>query len=368
MFGFRNFRSSLELELHQNSHAFSKFRDIRRHVKAKSRAEREYLRLLKQAVRLLSLKDAQAKTATKAVETKQKVAKKSVKSKSKKKVQKSRSKTSKPATKPLNTSSRPIPAATDDPFKLKMKVKLKPLDLNALKKGASSRRKSATTPKPVAKVLDQLLNTTAEGVEFKTYFQKPKTPKSTKRRASAGQASTPVVPPAAKISKEDALTCPTCDKTFLAKSIFMRHLKTYKHGIYSSGTDPELSVSTPPAFIPHPTDKQLPHYNQVLQPTMEVGGREVPSAYHHCCCFFLRHSIFRSTNTSAIFATRSSCASRTWLSIEKRPVRPGLGPTEHPSASIAPSLNVPDFHHSFIPRRMASVSSSLCIDTLYFES
>ena len=47
--------------------------------------------------------------------------------------------------------------------------------------------------------------------------------------------------------------------------------------MYSAGidNDPNMAISTPPAFIPHPTDKPLPHYNQVIQPTIEVGGREV---------------------------------------------------------------------------------------------
>ena len=76
------------------------------------------------------------------------------------------------------------------------------------------------------------------------------------------------------------LTCPTCDKTFPAKSIFERHIKTYKHGRYEIYEQ----ATPPPSYIPSSSDEpQLPHLNPVLQPTIEVAGREVNKYECHLC-------------------------------------------------------------------------------------
>lgn len=85
-----------------------------------------------------------------------------------------------------------------------------------------------------------------------------------------------------KTSKRNSvqdLMCPTCDKTFPAKSIFERHIKSYKHGRYEIYEH----ATPPPSYIPSSGDEQLPHLNPVLQPTIELGGREVNKYECHLC-------------------------------------------------------------------------------------
>ena len=84
---------------------------------------------------------------------------------------------------------------------------------------------------------------------------------------------------------EESLTCPTCDKVFVAKSILERHLKKSKHGMFVEDKD----VTAPPPLISQALDKamaegrQLPHLNTVTQPKIEVGGREVNKYECHLC-------------------------------------------------------------------------------------
>jgi len=79
-------------------------------------------------------------------------------------------------------------------------------------------------------------------------------------------------------SSEQDMQCPTCDKVFLAKSIYDRHLKTSKHGPYQATEEPSTSEG---GFSPH--------MNAVLQPTIEVGGKEVAKYECHLCSqVFLR--------------------------------------------------------------------------------
>ncbi|CAB4060306.1 KRAB [Lepeophtheirus salmonis] len=67
------------------------------------------------------------------------------------------------------------------------------------------------------------------------------------------------------------LTCPTCDKVFIAYSIFQRHLKTSHHGNLRN-----VLQNRPP---PPPT----PHMNKILQPTIIVRGKETPKYECHLC-------------------------------------------------------------------------------------
>ena len=99
------------------------------------------------------------------------------------------------------------------------------------------------------------------------------------------------------------LTCPTCDKTFPAKSIFERHIKTYKHGRY----DIYEQATPPPSYIPSSSDEpQLPHLNPVLQPTIEVGGREVNKYECHLC-----NQVFLRVRDLAKHRERMMCTA--WL-------------------------------------------------------
>merc|ERR1719242_1132750 len=99
------------------------------------------------------------------------------------------------------------------------------------------------------------------------------------------------------------LTCPTCDKTFPAKSIFERHIKTYKHGRYEIYEQ----ATPPPSYIPSSKDDpQLPHLNPVLQPTIEVGGREVNKYECHLC-----NQVFLRVRDLAKHRERMMCTA--WL-------------------------------------------------------
>ncbi len=117
--------------------------------------------------------------------------------------------------------------------------------------------------------------------------------KNRKRKDQADNAT--VAPPPKRPKQETDFTCPTCDKTFparlvsviltillrcvqpsLSRSIYDRHLKTSKHGVFEE-------VSKPPAYLPVAGAPPLPHFNQVLQPTMEVGGKMVNKYECHLC-------------------------------------------------------------------------------------
>ena len=112
-----------------------------------------------------------------------------------------------------------------------------------------------------------------------------------KRKASSGgafkegQESSPAVKKAKVETIEESLTCPTCDKIFMAKSILERHMLKSKHGLHAVDKD----VMSPPPIISQALDKammegrQLPHLNPVAQPKIEVGGRTVNKYECHLC-------------------------------------------------------------------------------------
>ncbi len=110
----------------------------------------------------------------------------------------------------------------------------------------------------------------------------PGSPSKKAKSSSQGQSQGQSTP---KPTLEDKLTCPTCDKIFVAKSILERHLKKSKHGIFEKDKD----VMAPPPIVSQALDKafaegrQLPHLNQVLQPKIQVGGREVNKYECHLC-------------------------------------------------------------------------------------
>lgn len=116
-------------------------------------------------------------------------------------------------------------------------------------------------------------------------------PKAKKQRRNSSPkknkkvSSSTSTPSSFKKTAEELLTCPTCDKIFVAKSILLRHLKTSKHGQFAADKD----VTAPPLIISQAIDKakaegkQLPHFNPVVQPTIHVGGREVNKYECHLC-------------------------------------------------------------------------------------
>lgn len=114
--------------------------------------------------------------------------------------------------------------------------------------------------------------------------------KPSKRKAPANPVKSPkkakqALPLNKKQTLEESLTCPTCDKLFMSKSILERHLLKSKHGIFTQDKD----LTAPHPMISQALDKamaegkQLPHMNQITQPKMEVGGREVNKYECHLC-------------------------------------------------------------------------------------
>ena len=74
------------------------------------------------------------------------------------------------------------------------------------------------------------------------------------------------------------LTCPTCDKTFPARSIFERHIKTYKHGryeIYEQAT-PLVPTKPPPVggFLSKTTIRQLAHAKRLYRTLVKTPEDE----------------------------------------------------------------------------------------------
>ena len=104
---------------------------------------------------------------------------------------------------------------------------------------------------------------------------------------------------------EESLTCPTCDKIFMAKSILERHLLKSKHGLHTVDKD----VMSPPPIISQALDKamaegrQLPHLNAVVQPKIEVGGRTVNKYECHLC-----NQVFLRVKDLAKHRERMMCA------------------------------------------------------------
>ena len=102
----------------------------------------------------------------------------------------------------------------------------------------------------------------------------PVTPTKSPIKSPMRQYSTPAASSTTKSKKErtkseslapalpdyyNTLECPDCERVFIAKSIFERHLQSAKHGIYSqcnSSNDSELDMS-PVAPVPHWTQSPL---------------------------------------------------------------------------------------------------------------
>ena len=184
--------------------------------------------------------------------------------------------------------------------KLKLKMptlKLTPLKINfSPTKNESKKTKKATIKR--TKTTTKAVSSSARGRKRKADNLEEEEEKSpslslkinTKkikkvRRTDSPKPSTSNYHHHKKLTIEEKLTCPTCDKIFMAKSILERHLKKSKHGIFSEDKD----VSSPPPMISQALDKamaegrQLPHWNQVTQPKIEVGGREVNKYECHLC-------------------------------------------------------------------------------------
>ncbi len=236
---------------------------MRAHAQPKNPAMTKIrLRLLRLALSTLRAKEA-AKAAAAAKRARQEEAARRRKEKRK------QTAASKKTKKPMNAS------LADDPFKLKMKVKLEPLQVQydrrkkvAEKNFCGRCSKSFSTASGLRRHLTTIHANTKKKSSKKQDEYKP-----TPRASTSSQKNT-----------EDSLTCKTCDKTFVARSIFERHMKTSGHG---EPQTPSSSSSSwpPPAFV----GPNVPHLNAVVQPKMEVGGVEVNKYECHLCnSVFLR--------------------------------------------------------------------------------
>lgn len=159
--------------------------------------------------------------------------------------------------------------------KLKIKIPLVRIDSNTAKTPDKSFAAPQVTPKLLLPNPNKQLKRKRSPASDK--------PKSKKAKLIPNQGQSPSFNKKATV--EESLTCPTCDKVFMAKSILERHLKKSKHGVFEGDKD----VMPPPPFISQALDKamaegrQLPHLNQVLQPQIEVGGRTVNKYECHLC-------------------------------------------------------------------------------------
>ena len=152
----------------------------------------------------------------------------------------------------------------------------------AKKKGQAKRPPSKSPSTTLKLNLSKMLN---------DHQSKGQQQKGRKRKASKGggqdspTVQSTVVKKARVETIEESLTCPTCDKIFMAKSILERHLLKSKHGLHAVDKD----VMSPPPIISQALDKammegrQLPHLNPVSQPKIEVGGRTVNKYECHLC-------------------------------------------------------------------------------------
>jgi uncharacterized C2H2 Zn-finger protein len=185
------------------------------------------------------------------------------------------------ASRKLVKESRKLASIAADPFRLKMKVKLEPLQIDfekTMMKKKKKKKKSLINECP--KCPKTFPTTSGLNRHVKQVHQKTQN-KNKKRRRRSSKAATEDedARPAKRSQKqslEDSLTCPICDRSFMAKSIFERHLKTSGHGQRQQ----QQQVSMP---LPYATGRNAPHLNVVLQPTMEVGGRKVNKYECHLC-------------------------------------------------------------------------------------
>ena len=119
--------------------------------------------------------------------------------------------------------------------------------------------------------------TSAKTSVKKKLMEPPLSPTKSPIKSPMRQYSTPTTSSTTKSKKErtkseslapalpdyyNTLECPDCERVFIAKSIFERHLQSAKHGIYSqcnSSNDSELDMS-PVTPVPHWTQSPIsPH-------------------------------------------------------------------------------------------------------------
>ena len=322
-FHFRNFRTALEYDLHMFSHAYvthlkvSSGRDPRK--KARSSAFDHALRIKKASIRrLLPKRKPSSQPPDEVIEAPPA---------SVPQIDKTTSTTSIKKNKKSNLTNGRTSASTSsntsqnnkksDEFqgwqscKLKLKIpmikqdkipmlKLTPLKISpsdvesfansdagssssgkGLKKGQPRKRKASSSPLSANQKLTlKIKSPTKKKIKLDhphSHHQAVVQHQSSPRPSSSNPNKRPTI--------EESLTCPTCDKVFVAKSILERHLKKSKHGMFLEDKD----VTAPPPIVSQALDKamaegrQLPHLNTVTQPKIEVGGREVNKYECHLC-------------------------------------------------------------------------------------
>ena len=117
------------------------------------------------------------------------------------------------------------------------------------------------------------------------------TPKVTSAKASAKKKEKKEKSSSSSLAPElpdyyNTLECPDCDKVFIAKSIFERHLQSAKHGIYgqcNSSQDSDSTMGSPPPV----QGPLLPHWTTV-SPVTESGEPGHKIECHLCEQKFMR--------------------------------------------------------------------------------
>ena len=148
---------------------------------------------------------------------------------------------------------------------------------------SSSTPASPSTPRPSVKTPKSQISTPKMSSSSKSSKKKD-------RRQSSSSSLAPELP-----DYYNTLECPDCDKVFIAKSIFERHLQSAKHGIYGQcnssqesdygGMSPMISSAPVTPVVQGPA---LPHWTTVSPGLTESGEQAAKIECHLCGQSFMR--------------------------------------------------------------------------------
>ena len=126
----------------------------------------------------------------------------------------------------------------------------------------------------------------------KKKLSSPGTPKPKKKKERSKSSSSSSLAPDLP-DYYNTLECPDCEKQFVAKSIFERHLQSARHGVYGQVNSSQDSDSTMSPRTPGPAPgPATPHWTQSPLTAPAEGGAESPAPLkiecHLCGQTFVR--------------------------------------------------------------------------------